>query len=153
DDISVEDPTLGVVFQDGFESGTNSFGSGPKMIGVSDADPSIVYVLEASGGIFAGFHKSTDSGATFTKLDHLGKNYFGYSSFADDDRGKGPRDMDIAVNPFDANEVHIAGIITWRSTDGGAVFSVTSQWTPYNAVTQNIGYCHADVDIMEFVGN
>ncbi len=152
DDISVEDPTLGVVFQDGFESGGNSFGGGPKMIGVSAADPSIVYVLEASGGIFAGFHKSTNSGSTFTKLNHAGKNYFGYSSSADDDRGQAPRDMDIAVNPTNANDVHIAGILTWRSTDGGVVFNVTSQWTPDGASNENIGYCHADVDILEFVG-
>ena len=142
-----------MIFSDGFEGGSNLFGSGPKMIGVSAADPSVVYVLEASSGLFGGFHKSTDSGATFAKLDHEGKNYFGYSSLADDDRGQAPRDMDIAVNPNDANEVHIAGILTWRSTDGGVIFNNTSQWTPNNAAFQNIGYCHADVDIMEFVGN
>ncbi|MEZ4793175.1 MAG: T9SS type A sorting domain-containing protein [Gelidibacter sp.] len=153
DDVSVEDPTLGVVFLDGFESGTNAFGGGPKMIGVSAADPSVVYVLEAAGGIFGGLHKSTDSGSAFTKLNHVGKNYFGYSSQADDDSGQAPRDMDIAVNPFNADEVHIAGVLTWRSTDGGAVFNISSQWTPYNASTENIGYCHADVDILEFVGN
>lgn len=153
DDISVEDPALGVVFSDGFESSANSFSAGSKMIGVSAADPSMVYVLEAAGGIFGGFHKSTDSGSTFTKLDHAGKNYFGYSSQADDDRGQAPRDMDITVNPFNANEVHIAGILTWRSTDGGAIFNITSQWTLGNAANDNIGYCHADVDILEFVGN
>ncbi len=153
DDVSVEDPSLGIVFADGFESGTNSFGGGPKMMGVSEADPSVLYVLEASEGLFAGFHKSTDSGQSFTKLNHSGKNYFGYSSQADDDRGQAPRDMDIAVSPTNSNEVHIAGILTWRSTDGGAIFNVTSQWTPYNASIENIGYCHADVDIMEFVGN
>ena len=129
------------------------FGNGPKMIGVSEADPSMVYVVEASGGIFSGLYKSTDSGVSFTKLNHAGKNYFGYSSFADDDNGQAPRDMDIAVNPLDANEVHIAGILTWRSTDGGTIFNITSQWVPYNANLENIGYCHADVDIMEFVGN
>ncbi|MGJ8592361.1 MAG: T9SS type A sorting domain-containing protein [Aquaticitalea sp.] len=153
DDISVEDTALGIVFEDGFEASTNQFSSGPKMIGVSPADPAIVYVLEADSGLFGGFHKSTNSGATFTKLNHAGKNYFGYSSQADDDRGQAPRDMDIAVNPSDANEVHIAGILTWRSTDGGIVFNVSSQWTPYNAANENIGYCHADVDIMEFVGD
>jgi photosystem II stability/assembly factor-like uncharacterized protein len=152
DDISVEDPTLGVVFSDGFESNANNFGSGPKMIGVSAANPSVIYVLEAADGLFAGFHKSTNSGSTFTMLNHAGKNYFGYSSDADDDRGQAPRDMDIAVNPENADDVHIAGILTWRSTNGGVVFNVTSQWTPYNATTENIGYCHADVDILEFVG-
>lgn len=153
DDVSVEAQNLGTVFQEGFESGSNSFGGGPKMMAVSPDDPSVVYLLEASQGVFAGFHKSTDSGVTFTKLNHDGKNYFGYSSLADDDIGQAPRDMDIAVNPLDVNEVHIAGVLTWKSTNGGILFNISSQWTPGGASNQNIGYCHADVDIMEFVDN
>ena len=83
------------------------------------------------------------------KLDHTGKNYFGYSSdAADDNRGQAPRDMDIIVNPSDAEDVHIAGILSWRSTNGGTDFNITSQWVPQNAINQNIGYCHADIDIM-----
>lgn len=154
DDVSIVDTTLGSVFQDGFESGstTNEFASGPKMIGVSEDNPEVVYVLEANSGIFGGFHKSTDSGDTFTKLDHGTNNYFGYSSTADDDSGQAPRDMDIAVNPNNINEVHIAGVLTWRSIDGGTSFDVTSQWTETNAIADNIGYCHADVDILLFSG-
>jgi photosystem II stability/assembly factor-like uncharacterized protein len=150
DDVSVEDSTLGIIFSDNFddESLTNNFGSGPKMIGVSADNPEVVYVLEADGGIFEGFYKSTDSGANFMALDHTGKNYFGYSSNADDDRGQAPRDMDIIVNPSDSEDVHIAGILSWRSTNGGTDFNVTSQWVPQNAVNQNIGYCHADIDLM-----
>jgi len=135
-----------------FITGTN-LNSDAKMIGVSAADPDVVYLLEASGGVFGGFHKSTDSGDNFTKLDHTGKNYFGYSSAADDDRGQAPRDMDIVVNPNDANDVHIAGILSWRSTDGGVNFNITSQWVPEYAVNENIGYCHADIDIMIYQNN
>ncbi|MDA9970846.1 T9SS type A sorting domain-containing protein, partial [Flavobacteriaceae bacterium] len=135
-----------------FITGTN-LNSDAKMIGVSAADPEVVYLLEASGGVFGGFHKSTDSGDNFTKLDHTGNNYFGSSSAADDDRGQAPRDMDIVVNPNDANDVHIAGILSWRSTDGGVNFNITSQWVPEYAVNENIGYCHADIDIMIYQNN
>ena len=128
------------------------FNNGAKMIGVSADDASVVYVLEASGGIFGGFYSSTDSGDSFTELDHSGKNYFGYSTSAQDNSGQAPRDMDVAVNPTDVNEVHIAGVLTWRSTNGGVSFSCTSDWVPGNAAGANIGYCHADVDILEFVG-
>ena len=93
-------------------SGANSFNSGPKMIGVSAAKPEVVYLLEASGSVFGGFHKSTDSGDNFTKLNHASKNYFGYSSTADDSSGQAPRDMDIVVNSNDENDVHIAGILS-----------------------------------------
>ncbi|MEY8847456.1 T9SS type A sorting domain-containing protein [Psychroserpens sp. XS_ASV72] len=154
DDVSVTDPSLGMeFFSDGFENVPNEFSSGPKMIGVSADDPNMVYVVEASGGTFGGFHRSTDSGNNFTKLDHGTNNYFGYSSFADDNLGQAPRDMDVTVNPLNAMDVHIAGILSWRSTNGGDTFNITSQWIPQNASSQNIGYCHADIDILEYVGN
>ena len=150
DDISVESPTQGVVYFDDFEAGANpdNFLSGPKMIGVSANNPEVVYVLEAAGSLFGGFYKSTDGGANFTALDHAGKNYFGYTSDASDDKGQAPRDMDIIVNPSDVNDVHIAGVLSWRSTNGGTDFTVTSQWQPGTAANENIGYCHADIDLM-----
>jgi len=153
DDISVETTNLGVVFQEGFENSAIVFGSGAKMLGVSPDDSSIVYMLEESNSLFGGFYKSTDSGNTFVKLDHTGKNYFGYATNADDTSGQAPRDMDVAVNPTNADEVHIAGVLTWRSMNGGATFSITSQWVPGNAAGLGIGYCHADVDLLEFVGS
>ncbi|WGF91350.1 T9SS type A sorting domain-containing protein [Aequorivita marisscotiae] len=130
----------------------SGFSSGAKMIGVSDADPSVVYVLEAAGGKFGGFYTSSDSGDNFTKLNHGGLNFFGYSTSGNDNSGQAPRDMAIAVNPTDVNEVHIAGILTWRSMNGGVNFSCTSDWIPGNAASQNIGYCHADVDDLQFYG-
>ncbi|TXE15963.1 T9SS type A sorting domain-containing protein [Psychroserpens burtonensis] len=137
-------------------TGRTGFGNGPKMIGVSASNPEMVYVLEADNGSFGNLYKSVNSSVSFTTLSHTDKNYFGYSSDSQDpgDAGVGqaPRDMDIAVNPLDAFDVHIAGINSWRSTDGGLNFSITSQWTPGNANGQNIGYCHADIDILEFVG-
>ena len=152
DDVSVT-TNSGIEFQDGFEVTPNQFGSGVKMMGVSPANDNYVYVVEADGSKFGSFHKSIDGGATFTKLDHTGKNYFGYSSTASDDRGQAPRDMDIAVDPINAEIVHLAGINSWRSTDGGANFSITSQWVPGNASGMGIGYCHADIDILLFSGN
>ena len=88
DDVSIESPTQGILFSDNFEAiipaSAESFSSNPKMIGVSADNPEFLYVLEANSGIFGGFYKSNDSGANFSKLDHTGKNYFGYSSDADD---------------------------------------------------------------------
>lgn len=138
-------------------TGISGFSSGPKMIGVSQENPDIVYVLEASGGAFGDLYRSGSSGSVFGKLPHDGRNYFGYSSDSQDPGdvgvGQAPRDMDIAVNPLNAMDVHIAGVNSWRSTDGGLAFNITSQWTPGGASGQNIGYCHADIDLLEFVGN
>jgi hypothetical protein len=139
DAVSIEDSSLGIIFENGFELSDNDFSNGPKMIGVSAENPEVVYVLEANSGIFGGFYKSIEGGANFTKLDHSGKNYFGYKSDASDNRGQAPRDMDVIVNPNDAEDVHISGILSWRSTNGGTDFNVTSQWVPGNAQNQNIG--------------
>tara|TARA_R110002072_G_scaffold16233_3_gene63997 strand:- start:200369 stop:202861 length:2493 start_codon:yes stop_codon:yes gene_type:complete len=128
-------------------------GGGPKMIGVSEDDATRVYVAESDGGSFGGFYVSTDSGNSFTERNHAGRNYFGYDTAGFDSGGQAPRDMDIAVNPNDADEVHIAGILTWRSTDAGVNFSCTADWIPNAAASANIGYCHADVDILVFQGS
>ncbi|MEM5564667.1 T9SS type A sorting domain-containing protein [Psychroserpens sp. AS72] len=135
---------------------TGGFSNGPKMIGVSADNPEVIYVLEASNGVFGALYKSVDF-TPFVELNHVGKNYFGYSSDPTDPDdvgfGQAPRDMDIAVNPNNVDDVHIAGVNTWRSTNGGVTFTSTSQWTPNNANSQGIGYCHADVDILEFVND
>lgn len=129
------------------------FSSGPKMMGVSADNPEVVYVIEAAGGSFNALYKSEDSGVSFTELDHDGRNYFGYDINGVDPGGQAPRDMDITVNPNDVDEVHIAGILTWRSLDGGSNFEITADWIPESSQNLNIGYCHADVDILEFVNN
>ncbi|MEY2997511.1 MAG: hypothetical protein RIQ82_891, partial [Bacteroidota bacterium] len=126
--------------------------SDPKMIGISESAPDVVYVIEADGGSFGGLYKSDNAAFTFTELDHTGRNYFGYDTAGIDSGGQAPRDMDITVNPNDVNEVHIAGVLTWRSLDGGNNFEISSDWVPGNAASAGLGYCHADVDILEFVG-
>ncbi len=125
--------------------------NGPKMMGVSAADPDVVYVLEANSGSFGGFYYSTDGGDSFLERDHTGRNYFGYDTAGFGSGGQAPRDMDVTVNPNDINEVHIAGVLTWRSLDGGVTFLCTADWIPGAAQSAGIGYHHADVDILEFV--
>ncbi len=124
-----------------------------KMIGVTPADSNKVYIVAEDGGYFHSFYRSTDNGVSFTEIDHGNNNYFGYESDASDTRGQAPRDMGIAVSPTNADEVHIVGINSWMSEDAGDSFSITSQWIPGTAAGQNIGYCHADIDDIEFVGN
>lgn len=127
-------------------------GGGAKMMGVSLDDPNAVYVLEADGGSFGGLYLSSDSGDTFIERDHAGRNYFGYDTAGFNSGGQAPRDMDITVNPNDVDEVHIAGVLTWRSLNGGVDFLCTADWIPGAAQNAGIGYHHADVDILEFVG-
>lgn len=134
-------------------SGQSSlFTSNPKMLGVSEQNPQVLYVLESQGRRFGALYKSENAGLSFTKLNHS-QNFLGYSTVGDDENGQAPRDMAIAVNPRNAQEVHIAGILTWKSSNGGLNFECTSDWIPDRASALDIGYCHADVDILKFVGD
>ncbi len=134
----------------GFATASNNH----KKVAVSANNPEVVYVLESNGGVFGGFYRSTNSGDSFTKLiDGATINFFGYDDKGADDRGQAPRDMAIACSPSNANEVHIGGIHTWRSTNGGTSFQLSSFWTPSGAQQRGVGYNHADIDNLRYYGN
>jgi len=153
DDVSITTTNLGTPFQDGFEVGASFFGLGPKMLGVSSvANANVIYTVEAAGGKFGGFHKSINGGSTFTKLNHT-KNYFAHTYDGSGDSGQAPRDMDIAIDPVNSDIVYIAGVNMWKSTNGGTSFSIIAHWNKNVSDGNNKGYCHADIDILEFINN
>ncbi len=146
---------------DSFSELSGVFSTGPKMIGVASGstdvdDQAVIYVLESSNvtfnnGTFNQVYKSTNSGLSFSAVNLESKNYFGFESDGADNRGQAPRDMDIVISSTNTDHVFIASINTWYSTDGGATFSISSQWFLPAAISQDIGYCHADVDILRYV--
>ncbi len=67
-------------------------------------------------------YRSTNVGANWTRriaFDYLG--------------GQGEYDNVIWASPDDANLVVVGGINLWRSVDGGANFTVISDWTKYHS--------------------
>lgn len=128
-------------------------GSGRTLLAVSPNDSSVVYAVQANGNTFGRFYKSTDAGKTFkvtiTGNPLTGTNFFGYDADGKGTGGQATYDMAICVNPNDVNEIHIAGIICWKSTDGGNKFEAETIWSYPN----NLGYNHADVHGLEFVNN
>ncbi len=127
--------------------------SGIMRLAVSPANPNLVCVVQCAGSVFGKFYKSTDGGGSFittvTGNSANGTNFFGYSPVGTDNSGQGGYNIDITISPTDANEIHIAGIITWKSVDGGYNFVSTTEWTYPNAR----GYTHCDVHALEYIGN
>ena len=121
-------------------------------LAVTAANPNVVYVVQCNGSVFGAVYKSTNSGTSFTAQvtgnSGNGTNYFGYSPAGTDNSGQGSYNIDIAVSPTDENEVHIGGIITWKSTNGGTSFTATTEWTYPNTR----GYTHCDMHALEYVG-
>ncbi|WP_299768241.1 T9SS type A sorting domain-containing protein [uncultured Dokdonia sp.] len=128
------------------------FSNVPKMMAVSPDDANVVYLLQGSGG-FEGLFKSEDIGDSFTELDHTGRNYLNLDQNGVGTGGQAPRDMDIAVSPSNIDEVHIGGGNTWRSLDGGITFELNSFWFIPEVANLNVGYNHADIDMLLFDGN
>jgi photosystem II stability/assembly factor-like uncharacterized protein len=122
------------------------------LIGVSPADPNRVYVVQAFGNEFGRMYVSNNSGASFT-VSVSGSasgctNFFGYETTGCGTGGQAGYDMAICVNPANANEVYIGGIIVFRSTDGAKTFTAQTAWSYPNS----IGYNHADVHALEWMG-
>jgi hypothetical protein len=125
--------------------------TGRRLVSVSPANPNVVYIVQANGSEFGRLYRSSDAGATFTTTivgsSGSGTNFFGYTGSGTG--GQATYDMAMCVSPTDANDVYIAGIIVWRSTNGGTSFAQQTIWSYPNA----IGYNHADVHGMRWVNN
>lgn len=119
--------------------------SGSLMMAVTNNDPNYIYVLQESSGGFGGLYLSTDGGATFSTQsnDAAGNNnIMGYDKTQIG--GQAPRDMDVIVSPTDKTEVHVAGIMTFKSNDSGVNWTQTTHWVVYNPLP----FVHADIDQM-----
>ena len=115
----------------------------PIMLAVTEDDPDYLYALEANNGGFGAVYRSVDNGGSFSVMSDdsaNNNNIMGYD--LNFNGGQAPRDMDIAVNPNDKNEVHVGGIMTFRSFDGAATWEQTSHWLHTNPLP----FIHADVD-------
>ena len=110
----------------------------------TSADSERLYVLEANRQVYNSMYRSDDAGETFATIKHE-ENLLG--STPKSKSGQAPIDMAIAVSPTDPDEVHVGGITTFRSMDGGYTFEQTSKL----GRTNKTGYCHPDVDILVYL--
>ncbi len=118
-------------------------------IAVSADEPDWIYAIagNSSGSTYNGLYRSTDQGLNFT-TQSTSPNIFGYATAGDDNSGQSWYDLALAVNPSNADDVYSGGINVWNSKDGGANWTIQSQWTFPN----NIGYVHADIHDLAFFG-
>jgi hypothetical protein len=127
--------------------------TGRTLVAVSAANANVVYAVQAAGSAFGRMYKSVDGGVTFSTLitgsPAAGTNFFGYESTGTGSGGQATYDMALDVNPTDANDVYIAGIICWRSTNGGNSFTALTEWFLPNSR----GYNHADVHGLFWYGS
>ena len=98
-------------------------------LAVTPDNPAVVYALVAntSNGL-KGIYKSVDFGNTFT-LSYDADNLLGWDCNAGDSGGQAWYDLCIAADPNNENVVFIGGVNTWKSSDGGATWSISTHWS------------------------
>lgn len=119
-------------------------GGARGVIGVSEANPEIVYFLLTNQDSFKGIYQSTDSGLSFT-VRSTSPNIMAW----DCNGGSGGQswyDLDIAVDPANANVIFAGGVNCFKSTDGGLSWFITSHW--YGGC--NVTSVHADLHVLEY---
>ena len=119
-------------------------------LAVSPDDPDRVYILAANSWDygFLGVYESQDQGDNWnTAADS--PNILGWSMDGEGGGGQGWYDLDICVNPNDADHIFVGGVNLWESTNGGNSWSINAHWVLGN--TQN--YVHADIQYLGYKGN
>ncbi|MDN5205021.1 discoidin domain-containing protein [Fulvivirgaceae bacterium BMA10] len=108
---------------------TNGLDRPRKAIGVSQADPDVVYVLFAGGDDreFEGFYKSEDSGASFLKVSNT-PNILGWDRDGNGPGGQWDYDLTIVVSESNIDEVYAGSIGIWKSENGGKNWSNVGHW-------------------------
>lgn len=92
-------------------------------LATSKNNPNFIYAVASrtvgSVAPLLGVYKSSDFGATWQTTIGTTPNILGRSLAGTDSEGQGWYDLCIAVHPDNPNIVHVGGIITWKSIDGG----------------------------------
>jgi len=137
-------------------------GMGSTNLAISPSNPTTVYAVSASNdsksqfasALFAVFRSTQggDSGSWETRAtpadpNSVNANILSYPqcSYPVDHHGQGGYNLDIAVDPTTPDVVFIAGIVVFRSDDGGAT------WGYANGASA--GYIHDDQHILVFHPN
>jgi len=123
----------------------NGIPSGSRgVIGVTPANPDVVYFLLASGNAYGGTYYSNDAGHSFTEMSTT-PNIMSWGCNGGDG-GQAWYDLDMAVDPNDANTIFAGGVNCFKSTDAGATWQISSHWWGDCSVPA----VHADLHVLEY---
>ena len=150
-----------------YSNGWPSPGSGDEQkrteIAVSPADPDKIVALatgSANGGSgLYGIYISYDKGENWTfqccgpqpagapSVTNI--NMMGWQPDGSDDGGQYYYDLALAVNPNNADSIHVGGVNHWVSADNGITFTCPAKWSqPHKK-----GYVHADIHDINYFGD
>lgn len=129
--------------------GLPNSGNNRAIIGVTEANPNVIYILYSSNDDgFGGLYKSEDGGFNFT-LQSETPNILSWETDGSGEGGQGWYDLALTVSPTNENIVFTGGINIWKSTNSGVDWNISSHWTGSGGVE----YAHADQHILRYNTN
>ncbi|MCF6169979.1 MAG: T9SS type A sorting domain-containing protein [Bacteroidales bacterium] len=114
------------------------------VIGVSPDNPEYVYFLATGSAAFYGLYRSTDGGTNFDTRSNS-PNIMGWACNGGSG-GQAWYDLDMAVDPLNAEFILGGGVNSWKSVNGGQSWTMSSN---------QVGDCgaypvHADLHVLEY---
>lgn len=115
--------------------------SGRRVLGVSEANPNVVYILTAErfNYSFQGLYRSDDSGETFYQTENTTDIMESSQAWFD---------LALEVSPTNPDEVYMGCLNIWKSADGGNSFNRLNSWS-----SNTPSYSHADIHTLKFFNN
>ncbi len=131
---------------DSWQEGATGFpGASRITVGVSEDEPDYIYIFACNSQDFKGLYRSTDAGVNF-ETRSTSPNVMEWSCYGNASGGQAWYDMDIAVDPDNADVIFVGGVNIWKSVDGGANWNITAHWTGDCGVAA----VHADHHVFEY---
>ncbi|QOD59987.1 T9SS type A sorting domain-containing protein [Polaribacter haliotis] len=120
-------------------------------LATAQSDSRIVYALISSENKLGEVLRTGNSGTSWVTKSE--PSDFRDSTVPGDDftRGQAWYDLIIAVDPSDANKIYVGGINTFKSDNGGILWTKTSSWDSFYDNT--VSYVHADIHNIVFRPN
>lgn len=113
-------------------------------IGVTPANPEIVYLLLGNSDSFRGMYLSTDGGASFTEQSTQ-PNILSWGCNGGSG-GQSWYDLCVAVDPVNPLIVYVGGVNVFKSVDGGQTWAISAHW--YGDC--GVAFIHADQHVFEW---
>ena len=102
--------------------------------------PGLLYAVFGDSNYgFGGLYRSTNGGSNWSLMSST-PNIMGWSSTGGGSGGQAWYDLSIACDPLNENTIYVGGVNIWKSTNGGANWSIVGHW--YGA--GSIPFVHAD---------
>ncbi len=119
-------------------------------LAVSANNTTIVYaVMGNSGNGLHKIYKSTNSGQSYTSVfSGTTTNLLNWDCSSTSSGGQAWYDLCIAADPTNANTLFVGGVNTWKSTNGGSSWSISTHWS--GTCSGGATTVHADKHFMAY---